>query len=388
MSFHDPPRLPLGFLCTSRCCGLKSNSPDLSLFYSESPAAAVALFTRNQLPGAPIVVGRERLRRSRLQAIVANSKVSNVATGPEGVEDARRMGRLAAEELGIDEDLVLMSSTGIIGRRLPMEKIESGLRGMAAELGPDPWPGARGIMTTDTEPKALSLQVGPATITAIGKGSGMISPNLATMLVFLFTDAELPVPMLRDSLEAAASRSFQCLSVDSDTSTSDTVVLMANGRAGQVDGDAFRGGLEHLCVRMAEWLARDGEGATKLLRVRVEGAADDIQGGRVARSVIDSPLIKTMAYGADPNVGRIMMAVGKCVDCRIEPDSLSARLQGVTVIRGGRVAAFDADEVRRLLEGDPVDIEIDLAVGEGRGLGLGCDLTEGYISENAAYSSS
>ncbi len=388
MPFHDPPRLPAGFRCASRCCGMKKSEPDLSLFVSDVPAAAAALFTRNRLPGAPILVGRDRIRSGRLQAIVANSKVSNVATGEEGLADALRMGLLAAQELGISEDLVLMSSTGVIGRRLPMEKIERGLDGIAAELGEDPWPGARGIMTTDSEPKALSLDVGPAILSAVGKGSGMIAPSLATMLVYLFTDAELPAKVLQALLREAAARTFDCLSVDSDTSTSDTVALLANGRAGPVSPDQFGAALERICLRMAEWLARDGEGATKLIRVRVEGAADDAEARKIAHTVIDSPLIKTMAYGADPNVGRIIMAIGKCTDCHIDPESLSARLQGVTVVRGGLVARFDESEVRALLQGDPVEIEIDLGVGPGQGLGLGCDLTEGYITENAAYSSS
>jgi glutamate N-acetyltransferase/amino-acid N-acetyltransferase len=388
MSFHDPPRLPRGFSCAARCCGLKADESDLSLFFSDVPAEAAAIFTRNRFPGAPIVVGRERLSSGRLQAVVANSKISNVATGEEGLEDAREMGRMAARELGISEELVLMSSTGLIGRRLPMEKIEAGLRGMPLELAADPWPAARGIMTTDTEPKALSLEVGGATLTAVGKGSGMIAPNLATMLVFIFTDAAFPAATLRALLVDAAAQSFQCLSIDSDTSTSDTVAILANGRAGEVDETAFRHALDRISLRMAEWLARDGEGATKLVRVRVTGAATDAEAATVARSVIDSPLIKTMAYGADPNVGRIFMAVGKCVDCRIEPESLCASLQGVPVITDGRLDRFEESHVRKLLQRDPVEIEIDLGVGPGMGLGLGCDLTEGYVTENAAYSSS
>ncbi len=367
---------------------MKLGEPDLSIFASETPGAAAALFTRSHFPGAPVVVGRERIRGGRLQAIVANSKISNVATGEEGLEDARRMARIAATELRIPEELVLMSSTGLIGQRLPMEKIEWGLRGMAAELSDDPWPGARGIMTTDTEPKVLSVQADSAVITAVGKGSGMIAPNMATMLVFLFTDGELDAPTLETLLSAAADQSFHCLSVDSDTSTSDTVVLLANGRSGPVDPERFGVALNHLCLRMAEWLARDGEGATKLLRVRVEGAFSDAEGREVARSVVDSPLVKTMAFGADPNVGRILMAVGKCAGCRVEPRRMSVRLQGVRVVKDGLIVPFEDARVRELLSRDPVQITIDLGVGEGRGLGVGCDLTEGYVAENAAYSSS
>ena len=362
--------------------------PDLSLFASDTPAAAAALFTRNHFPGAPVIVGRERVRGGRLQAIVVNSKISNVATGAAGVEDARRMACLAAEELGIAEELVLVSSTGLIGRRLPMDKIARGIRGLSAELSDDPWPAARGIMTTDTEPKILSARVGSAVITAIGKGSGMIAPNMATMLVYLFTDAELEAATLRTLLSAAAAGSFERLSVDSDTSTSDTVVVLANGRAGPVDRVRFGAALNRVCLGMAEWLARDGEGATKLLRVEVRGALSDAEGHRVAKAVVDSPLVKTMAYGADPNAGRILMAVGKCVDCRIEPGRVSAFLQGVPVVVEGRMEPFDESALRDRLGEDPVEIVIDLGLGEGRGLGLGCDLTEKYVEENAAYASS
>ena len=251
MLFHERARLPRGFSCTGRNCGIKPSEPDLALFASDVPAQAAALFTRNHFPGAPIVVGRERAARGLLQAVVANSKVSNVATGEQGLDDARRMGRAAARELGIAEELVLMSSTGVIGRRLPIEKIEAGLAGISSALGDDLELAARGIMTTDTYSKTLSLDVGGATIAAVGKGAGMIAPNLATMLVFIFTDADISASELRPLLAAAASQSFQCLSVDTDTSTSDTVVLLANGRAGAVDTREFAAALNAPSLR---WL--------------------------------------------------------------------------------------------------------------------------------------
>ncbi len=388
MDFHDRPRLPRGFRCAARHCGIKSQGLDLSLFASDVPAAAAALFTRNHFPGAPVVVGRERIRGGRLQAVIANSRISNVATGQQGIEDARTMALLAARDLGIAEELVLMSSTGVIGERLPMEKLERGIMGLAGELDTDPWPAARGIMTTDTEPKVLSLDVGGGTLTAVGKGAGMIAPNMATMLVFLFTDLELPANALRRALRSASLDSFECLSIDSDTSTSDTVAILANGHAGAVEDERFASALEVACLRMAEWVARDGEGATKLIRVRVEGAHDDGDGRRVARAVVDSPLVKTMVFGGDPNVGRILMAIGKCVECRIDPGRVEARLQGVTVVERGERAVFDPARVRHLLDQDTVEIDVFLGLGDGRGLGIGCDLTEGYIQENAAYSSS
>jgi glutamate N-acetyltransferase / amino-acid N-acetyltransferase len=389
MNLHDSPRFPRGFLCASRNCGIKPEGRDLSLFASETPAAAAALFTRNHFPGAPIQLGRLQLAQSPvLQAVVVNSKVSNVATGEEGVEHARRMGRAAALELGIPAERVLVSSTGVIGRRLPIEKIEAGLVGMASELQPDPLVGAEGIMTTDRVPKAFSLSVGDAVVTAVGKGAGMIAPNLATMLVYLFTDADVDPATLDRMLREAARDSFQLLSIDTDTSTSDTVAMLANGRAGAVpEGDLYEG-IRRLSVRMAEAVARDGKGATKLLRCRVRGAADTSEARIVARAVVESPLIKTMAYGADPNVGRILMAVGKCVTCRVMPERVEARLQGIPVVRGGAQAPFDEADLRRRLAGDPVEIDLDLGIGEGFATALGCDLTEGYVHENAAYASS
>jgi len=250
MAFHDPPRFPRGFRCASSNCGIKPQGKDLSLFASEVPAAAAAVFTRNQVPGAPILAGRELIRGGRLQAIVVNSKVSNVGTGAEGVARARRMGAAAAAALGIDSELVLMSSTGVIGVPLPIEKIETALPALARELQPDPRVGAEGIMTTDTHPKALSMSVGSATLTVVGKGSGMIEPNMATMLVYAFTDAALDAAALDRALRRVVDRTLNMLSVDTDTSTSDTCVLMANGLAGPVGESAFQEALLEAFTRM------------------------------------------------------------------------------------------------------------------------------------------
>ena len=250
MAFHDPPRFPRGFRCASSNCGIKPQGKDLSLFASEVPAAAAAVFTRNQVPGAPILAGRELIRGGRLQAIVVNSKVSNVGTGAEGVARARRMGAAAAAALGIDSELVLMSSTGVIGVPLPIEKIETALPALTRELQPDPRLGAEGIMTTDTHPKALSMSVGSATLTVVGKGSGMIEPNMATMLVYAFTDAALDAAALDRALRRVVDRTLNMLSVDTDTSTSDTCVLMANGLAGPVGESAFQEALLEAFTRM------------------------------------------------------------------------------------------------------------------------------------------
>ena len=388
MTFDETARLPKGFRCASRNCGIKASGRDLSLFVSDLDAAAAAIFTRNQFPGAPVVLGRETIRGGVLRAIAVNSRVSNVATGEEGIANARRMAAAAAREIGADPQHVLVSSTGVIGVPLPIDKIENGLRGMAAELTSDPLVGAEGIMTTDTHPKAISTSVAGATLTIIAKGSGMIEPDMATMLAYIFTDARLSAGSLDRMLRDAARISFNMLSVDTDTSTSDTCVIMANGLAGEVDEGAFGDALQGACIRMTEILARDGEGATKLLRATVRGAAGPEEARRVAKSLINSPLIKTMAHGADPNVGRILMAIGKCIDVRIEQDSVLASINGIPVVENGRRAAFEDATVRATLAADTVDLEVDLGAGTAEAIAYGCDLTAGYVEENASYYSS
>ena len=388
MIFDSTPAFPRGFRCASRNCGIKKTGRDLSLFVSDADAAAAAIFTRNQFPGAPIILGRETIRGGVLRAIVVNSRVSNVATGEEGVANARRMAAAAAAEVGTSAAHVLVSSTGVIGVPLPIDLIETGVRGMATELVADPLVGAEGIMTTDTHPKAISTRVGDATITIIAKGSGMIEPDMATMLAYVFTDAQVSAPSLDRMLRDAAYVSFNMLSVDTDTSTSDTCVIMANGLAGPVEEAAFGDALQTACIRMTEILARDGEGATKLLRVSVRGAAAIDEARRVAKSLVNSPLIKTMAHGADPNVGRILMAIGKCFDVRIMNDSVLASINGIPVVENGMRAGFEDAHVRETLAGEVVDLEVDLGAGTAEAIAYGCDLTAGYVEENAAYYSS
>jgi glutamate N-acetyltransferase/amino-acid N-acetyltransferase len=388
MPFHDSPRFPKGFHCASRHIGLKPSAKDLALFVSDVDAAAAAMFTRNQFPGAPVILGRETMKGGKLRGIVVNSKISNVATGDLGVQNARRMAAAAADEVGCSADRFLVSSTGVIGVPLPIEVIEMGLHGMAEELQDDPLIGAEGIMTTDTYAKALSMSVGDATITWVAKGSGMIEPNMATMLAYIFTDAALSSETLDGMLRAAVRVSFNMLSVDSDTSTSDTCVLMANGMAGSVDNKAFAERLTEGCLRMTEMLARDGEGATRLLRITARGAKSANDARRVAKSLVNSPLIKTMVHGADPNVGRILMAVGKVFDATVVPAKTGASINGIDVVKGGARVAYDDAKVRAALATDTIDIVVDLGVGGETATAYGCDLSKGYIDENAAYYSS
>jgi len=388
MQFHERPVLPRGFHCASRNCGLKPTAKDLALFISDVDAVAAAVFTRNHFPGAPVVLGRETIQGGTLRAIVANSKCSNVATGERGIENARRMAAAAAAEIGTDPSKVLVSSTGVIGVQLPIETIESGIRGMRLDMQDDPLVGAEGIMTTDTHPKALSTSVGDATITWVAKGSGMIEPNMATLLVYIFTDALVDRATLDQMLRNAVSGSFNMLSVDSDTSTSDTCAILANGLAGAVDNRELARALAAGCTRMTEILARDGEGAEHLVRVIVRNAASDGDARRIAKSVVNSPLVKTMVHGADPNVGRLLMAVGKCVDCTVRPDTTDAWINGLQVVRNGQRVSFDENLVRATLRTEVVDLELSLGVGEARATAYGCDLGQGYVDENAAYYSS
>jgi glutamate N-acetyltransferase/amino-acid N-acetyltransferase len=387
-TFHDRPVFPRGFRCASRNVGLKPTAKDLAVFASETDCAAAAVFTRNHFPGAPVIVGREIIEHGRLRAVVVNSKVSNVATGELGLRNVRRMATAVAAELGTAPEHVLVSSTGVIGVPLPIDLIERGIRGISADLQDDPLVGAEGIMTTDRHPKALSARLGNATITWVAKGSGMIEPNMATMLVYIFTDAAFDPVTLDRMLRAAVDVSFNMLSVDSDTSTSDTCAILANGLAGPVDEAVFVDALVAGCTRMTETLARDGEGANRMIRATVRGALNTHEARRVAKSLVNSPLVKTMVAGADPNVGRLLMAVGKCFDCTIVAANTDAWINGTPVVSSGLRLDFEDAVVRATLQAEVVDLEVSLGVGAGEARAYGCDLTTGYIEENAAYYSS
>jgi len=382
------PKLPKGFRCAGKSIGLKDSGKDLAVIVSDVPAAAAAVFTRNRFPGAPIVVGRKHVADGRLQAIVANSKISNVATGEKGVADAFEMCRLVATELRIRPDDVLVSSTGVIGTRLPMQKIRRGLHNIAAELGDDPLAAAEAIMTTDTHPKCVVRTIGPATLTGIAKGAGMIAPNMATMLCYLLTDARLAAPTLRKLLPRAVDDTLNMLSVDSDTSTSDTAAILANGLAGPVPLKAFARALEDALLELTRMLARDGEGATKLLDVHVTQARNKDEARRLAKAVVDSPLVKTMVHGADPNVGRIIMALGKCAEIPLDPQKVIVRIGSRVVFRNGMRTRFDEATVRQILSQDTVHISCAVGRGRAQATAYGCDLSHGYVDENAAYYSS
>jgi glutamate N-acetyltransferase / amino-acid N-acetyltransferase len=392
MAAAPPPPLPVqGFSWLGKNVGIKDDTPDFAVAFSRVPCAAAGVFTRNNFPGAPVLVGREHLRGGRLQAVVVNSKNANVATGPEGIEHARRMCRALGAALEIDPRLVLPSSTGVIGRLLPIARIEAACRETRDELEEGAAAlqrFARAILTTDTHPKWASRRVGPATLSGVAKGSGMIEPNLATMLAYFFTDAALDAESLRAMLGRVVERSFNRVSVDTDTSTSDTVVVLANGLAGPVPPAAFEAALGEAAIELARAIARDGEGATKLLEVTCCEAPSPAAALAIAKAVVNSPLVKTAIHGADPNWGRFVMAVGKVFAHPVPLEAL--RIEFATpgaplTIAAGNLAEETLRRISDYLRGDTVQIRIRLGQGSHAETVWGCDLGEGYVRINADY---
>jgi glutamate N-acetyltransferase / amino-acid N-acetyltransferase len=380
--FHHPQ----GFLALAKNVGIKDDTLDLTVIYSTVRARAAALFTRNRFPGAPVIIGRKHIANGYVQALVINSKNANVAMGKQGLDNAIETCRIVGEELGMSSYDVLPFSTGVIGRPLPMDKIRAGLKGIRSELKPNNLKlAAEAIMTTDKYPKYFSCHVGSTIIAGIAKGAGMIEPNMATMLVYLMTDADLPKSAMRPMLRRVVDRTFNCMSIDTDTSTSDTVVLMGNGLGGKVNLGRFENGLMRVCEYLTREMARSGEGATKLITVDVTGAKNTAQAKLVAKSVVNSPLVKTAVYGCDPNWGRVIMAVGKTFDPSIEPSKVTIRFGDTAVFKKGSPVDSDLEALRKYLGQSQVIISIDLGIGKASARVWGCDLTEGYIKENAYY---
>ena len=401
---------PHGFFAQGTSVGIKpSGSPDLALIASDRPAAAAGVFTTNRFPGAPVIIGKRHVRGGKAQAIVCNSGVSNVGTGRRGLDDARAMCGAAAEAInhaGLDVNRntltasrVLPASTGVIGQPLPIDKITAGIADLAGRLdrgGDADTAAAAAILTTDPRPKqaarTVELSTGVATLGGIAKGAGMIAPHMATMLAFITTDAEVDPRVLRRLTKAAAARTFNRVSIDGDTSTSDMVLVLANAASrAACDSDAevgaFAEALDALCGDLAEQLVRDGEGVTRLMEVTVTGAATVNDADRVGRAVVNSPLVKTALHGGDPNWGRLVMAVGKS-GAKLRPASLTIRVGGITVLHGGEPTARTADDQRGLeaaMQREKVPMTLDLGLGEASATWLGCDLSRDYVGINADY---
>ena len=386
-----------GFRAGSLAAGIKaSGRPDLGIWASEVPCVAVATFTQNAFAAAPVILSRERLNASpRAQAVVFNAGNANACNGPRGLEDAREMARLAAEKLGIDQQLVLIAETGIIGVPLPIELVTSGLARL--ELNVDGGhAAAQAIMTTDTRVKecAVSLEVGghEVRIGAMSKGVGMIHPNMATMLAFVGTDADLDPAFARTALKGVVDRTFNMISVDGDTSTHDSCFLLANGLSGaptltsdSVDAERFISALEAVCTDLARKMAADGEGASKLLQVDVTGAATEFDARSAARAVVSSNLLKAALHGEDPNWGRVFCAVGNS-GAQVDTARAALWIGNVQVAREGVGTGFSKDEARAQMQGQEVTMRMDLGLGSAAARAWGCDLTEEYVVANSAYS--
>ena len=381
------PEYPQGFLSLAKNLGIKDKTLDFTVMYSTTRAAAAGMFTQSLFCGAPIVVGREHIADGHLQALVINSKNANVATGLKGLENAREITRLVAQELEIPPEDILPSSTGVIGQQLPIETFRRELSGLKGQLLPDNLgSAAQAIMTTDTYPKLRSRRVGNAIIAGMAKGSGMIEPNMATMLSFILTDAAIPPETLKRMLHEAVEQSFNMVSVDTDTSTSDTTVIMANGLAGEVDFGDFQIALNDMCIELAKEIARDGEGATKLLEVAVSSARDDAQAKRVAKAIVNSPLMKTAVHGADPNWGRVAMAIGKCHEEHdIRPENVTISFGESCIYAKGEPTDVALEQLEDYLGGTDIRITVDLGIQNGQATVWGCDLTEEYVRINALY---
>ncbi|MBW3624686.1 MAG: bifunctional glutamate N-acetyltransferase/amino-acid acetyltransferase ArgJ [Armatimonadetes bacterium] len=387
---------PRGFRAAGVRCGIKTKGPDLALLASMTEAVSCALFTTNAVKAAPVLVSMEHAASRQVRGFVANSGCANCATGERGLQDAYEMARLAAEGLGIPEDQWLVGSTGVIGTFLPMEKVRAGIDEAVESLSPEGGPdAARAIMTTDTRDKqvALEVEIGGRTVRIGGmaKGVGMIQPNVATMFAIMTTDAPLDPEALERCLRAAANRSFNCLTVDGDMSTNDTVALFANGAAG---GDPleshpdhlarFQAALEAVCVDLARQVARDGEGATKLVEVRVSGARTESDARALALAIANSNLVKTAFFGNDPNWGRILMAAGN-PGIPLDLNRLRVTLAGHPVFEYGRPAGHDEAAVSRAMETEELLVTFEMQDGDAGVSAYTCDFSYDYVKINAEY---
>jgi glutamate N-acetyltransferase / amino-acid N-acetyltransferase len=388
-----------GFRALGVHANIKKRRRDICLIASDRPATCAGVFTQNAVVAAPVTLSRKVAKAGRARAIICNSGNANAVTGERGLRDAARMQELVAEGLGIKPGEVLVASTGVIGQLMPMDKVEAGIR-EAVSL----WPqaeadgtAAEGIMTTDTVPKEIVIEVstpaGSFRIGGIAKGSGMIEPNMATMLGFVATDVAIEPAALHTALSQSADESYNLVSVDHDTSTNDMCLVLANGASGiQVGKDisqaAFQKALHHVNLHLAKAIARDGEGATKLLTVEVTGGATRKDARKAAKAIINSPLVKTAVHGADPNWGRILAATGYS-GARVDLARVSVKIgDGATqmeVLSRGEPLAFDREAARTLLRHSNVTFQVDLGLGTGNATAYGCDLSHEYVDINAHY---
>ncbi len=390
---------PKGFTAAGVHCGLKHKKKDLAILISEVPASVAGVFTTNAVQAAPLKVTKEVVYETKkMQAIIVNSGNANACTGKQGLLDAYEMQLLAAQKLGIASNLVGVASTGVIGEIMKMEPVKKGVELLnpdsKLESGID---FSQAILTTDTVMKnttyATIIDGKEVIVSGTAKGSGMIEPNMATMLGFITTDANIASEELQKALSSVTDCTFNSITVDGDTSTNDTVIVMANGLAGNEplspahpDWENFYTALRLVSEDLAKSIARDGEGATKLIEVEVDGAVSDEEARKIAKTVVGSPLVKTAVFGCDANWGRIIAAVGYS-GAVIDPDKITIKIGGATMVENGEPIKFSEEELIEILKQHEVKIYVSLEVGKGHGFAWGCDLTYDYVQINASYRS-
>ena len=386
---------PCGFQAAGVRAGIKRRGRDLALIYSVAPATGAGAFTTNLFPAASVLLSKERVALGDLHGVIVNSGGANACTGLQGYRDAVRMAELAEDALGVPARSILVCSTGIIGERLPMGKLPEGVAKAAAALSPGGGDeAARAIMTTDTRPKAVAVEFEldgrPVRVGGMAKGSGMIAPNLATMLAFLTTDAQLSPTALRSCLREAVETSFNLVTVDGDTSTNDSVLLLANrqAEAGEITPQhglrQFRAALGYVATYLAREIVRDGEGASRMVEVTVRGALSEQDARVIARTIATSPLVKTALAAGDPNWGRVVAAAGRA-GVPLRPELVELYLGRVRVVEGGVVCNYRAREAENAVSGKAVQITLDLNEGAHEASVLTCDLTAEYVRINSAY---
>ena len=387
-----------GFRTAGVTAGIKKNGRrDLGLIAAAAPASVAGVFTRNRVQAAPVLLDRERVKAGACRAVVVNSGNANCCTGAEGLRHAERMARAVARALGVPEEQVLVASTGVIGEPLPVERIEAAVPTLLGELRPDGTADfAEAIMTTDRVPKALSRQImwdGRAvTLTGVVKGAGMIRPDVATMLCFLMTDLEAAPGRLQEMLREAADRTFNRITVDGDTSTNDTILLLASGDSGvraeaPAVREVFYAALEEIMLALAKWVVKDAEGSNKLVAVEVRGALSDTDALAVAETIAHSPLVKTALFGEDANWGRILAAAGRA-GVRLDPERVDVFIGPVQMVRAGQGCGKQAEaEATRVLKDAEFSIGVALRLGTGSATVFTCDFSLDYVRINADYRS-
>ena len=381
-------KLPQGFGAYVTNIGIKDSSQDLTLVVAESACVAAGVFTQSRFAGPSVVVSRENIADLSARAVVVISKNANVATGAEGMSNAREVVNAVAQKIGCEAKDVLIASTGVIGRQYPMQSVRKGLAAI-----PDKFENtsvedvARGIMTTDTVHKTAEATIAgsSARVVGVAKGVGMIEPNMATLITMLFTDAEIDKASLNEIFRHVIDKTFNCVSIDTDTSTSDTAIILASGLAGSVDAVSFESALYQVALSLTKQVARDGEGAEKLIEVCVDSARDVRQAKLVAKSIVNSPLVKTAVHGADPNWGRVAMAIGKCSDEKDIDETQVVIRFGNQEVYPTFVDASALDALSKYMRSDTVRIHVTLNTGRAECTVWGCDLTDGYIRINADY---